>query len=271
VEDLEDAERRSDAWRSWRERALALDHEIVAAGDGVSLEDLVAQADATPADDLPARMERATRRLAELEQERERLRETKGAEENEMRRMTGISASADAAARAQEILADMRRHVETYLRIRVAALLLRKEVDRYRAANQDPLLVRGGNLFASLSCGSFATISSEMEEDEPRLVGVRPNGAAVHVGGMSSGTRDQLYLALRFATLERYLSSSESMPFVVDDILINFDDERALATLTVLAEFSAKTQVLLFTHHARIRDMAAALVSPHGVFVQDLP
>ena len=58
---------------------------------------------------------------------------------------------------------------------------------------------------------------------------------------------------------------------VVDDILINFDDRRALATLEVLAEFSAKTQVLLFTHHTRIRDMAAALASPNGVFVQSLP
>ena len=128
-----------------------------------------------------------------------------------------------------------------------------------------------GALFASLSCGSFSTISSEIADDEPRLVGVRPDGASVHVGGMSSGTRDQLYLALRFATLERYLTSSEPMPFVVDDILINFDDRRALATLEVLAEFSAKTQVLLFTHHTRIRDMAAELASPNGVFVQSLP
>jgi uncharacterized protein YhaN len=114
-------------------------------------------------------------------------------------------------------------------------------------------------------------ISSEIADDEPRLVGVRPDGMTVPMGGMSSGARDQLYLALRLATLERYLATSEPMPFVVDDILINFDDGRALATLKVLADFSARTQVLLFTHHARIAEMAASLESPNGVFLQQLP
>jgi uncharacterized protein YhaN len=87
---------------------------------------------------------------------------------------------------------------------------------------------------------------------------------------MSSGTRDQLYLALRFATLERYLATSEPIPFIVDDILINFDDDRALATLKVLADLSAKTQVLLFTHHTRISEMSAGLQSGHGVFIQTI-
>ena len=43
--------------------------------------------------------------------------------------------------------------------------------------------------------------------------------------GMSNGTRDQLYLALRLASLEKYMESSEPMPFIVDDILVDFDDE----------------------------------------------
>jgi uncharacterized protein YhaN len=68
---------------------------------------------------------------------------------------------------------------------------------------------------------------------------------------MSTGTRDQLYLALRLANLEQYLENAEPMPFVVDDILIQFDDGRARATLATLADFSAKTQVILFTHHGR--------------------
>ena len=46
------------------------------------------------------------------------------------------------------------------------------------------------------------------------------------VDGMSDGTRDQLYLSLRLATLEQHLSKGEPMPFVVDDILIGFDDNR---------------------------------------------
>jgi len=69
---------------------------------------------------------------------------------------------------------------------------------------------------------------------------------------MSSGTRDQLYLALRLANLEWRLEKHGSMPFIADDILVNFDDVRSAATLKALAELAKKNQVTLFTHHRQI-------------------
>jgi uncharacterized protein YhaN len=200
------------------------------------------------------------------------LLQAKGAEENELRRMTGGSAAAEAAEKVQEALASLRGHVEHYLRVRVAATLLRKEVERYREANQDPLLLRAGELFKALTLGSFHRVRTEVgPDDEPRLVGVRADGKVVSVDGMSGGSLDQLYLVLRLAALERFMENAEPMPFVVDDILINFDDERARATMDVLLEFSRRTQVLLFTHHSRVREMAEALSSREGVFVHTLP
>jgi uncharacterized protein YhaN len=88
---------------------------------------------------------------------------------------------------------------------------------------------------------------------------------------MSDGTRDQLYLALRLATLERHLAQAEPLPFIVDDILINFDDDRTAATLKVLAELAKKTQVILFTHHARLKELAGEVRNGAGVFVRELP
>ena len=81
---------------------------------------------------------------------------------------------------------------------------------------------------------------------------------------MSSGTRDQLYLALRLATLKWRLETSEAMPFIVDDILINFDDDRSKATLKVLSELSEKNQVILFTHHRQIVETAQSIKSIKG-------
>ena len=90
------------------------------------------------------------------------------------------------------------------------------------------------------------------------LKGVRPDGRLVGVEGMSDGSHDQLYLALRLASLESWLQSHEPIPFVVDDILLNFDDRRATAALAALAELSRRTQVLFFTHHRHIIDLAAS-------------
>jgi len=103
------------------------------------------------------------------------------------------------------------------------------------------------------------------------LVGIRSkSGAPVHVEGMSDGTADQLYLALRLASLEQYLEHNKALPFVVDDILLRFDDERALATLDVLADLAGKTQILFFTHHRHLVELAQKNLDPSKLSIQDL-
>jgi uncharacterized protein YhaN len=100
----------------------------------------------------------------------------------------------------------------------------------------------------------------------------RPGGGeAVAVDGMSDGTADQLFLALRLAGLEHYLDANEAMPFVVDDILITFDDERAAAALQALCALSARTQVIFFTHHRHLLELAAGVLDPSAVFAHSLP
>jgi uncharacterized protein YhaN len=87
---------------------------------------------------------------------------------------------------------------------------------------------------------------------------------------MSSGTRDQLYLALRLASLEWRLASHEPMPFILDDILVNADDARSKAALKILGELAARTQIILFTHHRRIVDEATQLATTSGLQVHEL-
>jgi len=165
-----------------------------------------------------------------------------------------------ASALAEAVLMAVRSNAEQYVRVKLASRILRDEIERYRQQHQGPLLERASEHFAVLTQGSFAGLRADInEKDEPVLVGVRPNDDRVYVEGMSSGTRDQLYLSLRLASLERYMDSAEPMPFIVDDILVHFDDERSVATLGVLAELARKTQIILFTHHRRLVEQAQAL------------
>ena len=73
---------------------------------------------------------------------------------------------------------------------------------------------------------------------------------------MSEGTADQLYLALRLAALELRRSSHPQMPLVLDDVLITSDDERAANILQALARFAEHGQVMIFTHHRHLIDVA---------------
>ena len=79
---------------------------------------------------------------------------------------------------------------------------------------------------------------------------------------MSAGTADQLYLALRVASVEDYLDRASALPFVADDLFINFDDERSAAGLKILAALALRTQVLFFTHHRHLLDVAASALYP---------
>lgn len=75
---------------------------------------------------------------------------------------------------------------------------------------------------------------------------------------MSTGTRDQLFLALRLAAIVHYIEGSEALPIIADDLLTDFDDARAAQALVLLSELSAKVQVIFFTHHKHLLSLAEA-------------
>jgi len=66
---------------------------------------------------------------------------------------------------------------------------------------------------------------------------------------MSDGTRDQLYMALRLAALELHLEQATTLPFIADDLFVNYDNARSKAGLEALRKLSEQTQVLFLSHH----------------------
>jgi uncharacterized protein YhaN len=96
----------------------------------------------------------------------------------------------------------------------------------------------------------------DAKDDAPRLWGIRPDGQQVDVTGMSEGTRDQLYLALRLAALELQVEQGLNLPLIADDLFINFDDTRTAAGLRVLGELSQKMQIVFLTHHDHLVPLA---------------
>ncbi len=171
------------------------------------------------------------------------------------------SPAVEQAAEAQRQLARVRNLVEHYARVRLAGAAVARVLERYRKENQGPVLARASELFSMLTLGSFESLEVGFgESDEPVLVAVR-DGRRLETSALSDGTLDQLYLALRVASLERLTESRGPLPLLLDDVLVHFDNQRAAAALAVLAELAKRTQVILFTHHARVVDLARRAVS----------
>ena len=76
----------------------------------------------------------------------------------------------------------------------------------------------------------------------------------------STGSADQLYLALRVAAVEDSLDHGTPLPFIADDLFINFDDDRAAAGFKVLGDLAKRTQVIFFTHHQHLMAVAESAI-----------
>jgi chromosome segregation protein len=137
---------------------------------------------------------------------------------------------------------------------KIAATMLNAAIEKHREAQSDPLMLRAGALFSTLTSGSFSGLLQDYdsEDDQPRLVGVRKSGERVFINGMSEGTRDQLYLSLRLAYIEDYADRAEPVPFIGDDIFQTFDDERTASGLKAFASTAVLFQPILFTHHLSV-------------------
>ena len=271
-DELKHAERKSAQHLQTKQAIDIVEQEILEAGEGATVAELELETKDVDVDDLPGRIEALSNKIDdELEPRRTDLAEIKGREEKELELMDGSDHAAVLADQAQAVLAGIRADSECYVRVKLAGRVLRDEIERYRKENQGPLVKRAGEHFATLTLGSFEGIMTDFnDKDEPVLEGIRPKGERVTVEGMSTGARDQLYLALRLASLEKYMESAEPMPFIVDDVLVDFDDKRSEAALSSLALLAEKTQVILFTHHTRVVDQAIKLQKrlQGSIFVQ---
>lgn len=246
-------------------------HQLHQYGEGLSIDELEKEAQEQDTDQVADQLAQLESMLADLSDQRDEGRDQRQKLIVEIQALDGSSKAAEAAERAEQLLATIVPDAEQYVRLTISRLILEEQIERYRQANQTPVLKRAGDLFAKLTLGSFSGLRDEIDDKgKPVLLGVRPDKREVNVSGMSEGTRDQLFLALRLATIDLQRDQEDPLPFVVDDILVGFDDKRSKACLEVLAEFAKKTQVLVFTHHSMVAHSAKELGNEKEIFVHEL-
>jgi uncharacterized protein YhaN len=197
------------------------------------------------------------------------------AAEAEIRRLKERQGIGAAAQAANDAAVEMGVWANRWLWLRAAGLLLAKAVERYRAANQHPLVQRADEIFDAIAATTgdnpIVRLSVDYtDEENPVLVGSRRDGSKCPVTGMSDGTLDQLYLSLRIAAIERYIDGAQALPFIADGLFITSDDERTVPGILTFAELGKRTQVLLFTHHNYVVEAAKTALGPGAVRIHHL-
>ncbi|SAL73984.1 AAA domain protein [Caballeronia peredens] len=248
-----------------RELVAAVDDTraaLIKGGDGLTLDELVAEVEGADMPAVQAELSRIGAALSESVRIASDSATTLDAARRELAAISGEANAARAEAKRQEALAAMADAAERFVKVETASTLLKWAIDRYRERRQGPMLSRASAIFSELTLGTFSRLVVDYDRQPMALSAVRASGEHVEIGGMSEGTRDQLYLALRLAALEEHGEKASALPFVADDLFINFDDGRARAGLRVLAQIAKRTQVIFLSHHDHLLEIVREVFGP---------
>ncbi len=179
-------------------------------------------------------------RLAEIEKEIQLAEKNNGLET-----LQHQSASVDAQ------IADHDRRINLLKCTRRLLERTRAEVARH---HQPAALIEASHWLAQLTEGRYVQITTAA--DEARLDVHDAAGVIWNPERLSRGTREQVFLALRLALVRDLHEQGITLPIVMDDALVNFDDRRARAASRTLVEFmndrNGDHQMLVLTCHAHV-------------------
>ncbi len=255
IEQLPELEEQAAKKRELR-KSLALLRQQLAHASPQSEAELRARLTGLDVPALESERERCRTERVRLEQEQTSAQRT----EEQARRALEVIDASDRAALAREAMesaaARYRSAIRPWARLKLARALLQEALNRFRERAQAPMVSAASAYFSLMTGGAYERLVTDEREDRPVLCAQRAGGVTIGIEAMSEGTADQLYLALRLAALELRRPSHPPMPLVLDDTLITSDDARAANILRALARFAEGSQVMLFTHHRHLLDVA---------------
>jgi uncharacterized protein YhaN len=232
--------------------------QLAIVGGGRSIDDLVREASSTdPAalevadateeatlDGIEAEEREVMARIGALEA---RIAQLEAAEELGVRRQELAIVEGRAAAMSHE-------WVVTALALR----LLEETRARYERERQPDVVRAAESHFERITGGRYARIVAPPGDASVRVE--TEGGESRATEELSRGTGEQLYLALRFGLIEEFARHAEPLPVVMDDILVNFDADRAARAASAIGDLAERHQVLYFTCHP----WTAELLDPGG-------
>lgn len=154
----------------------------------------------------------------------------------------------------EELDEQMSAAARAHDRLRLAERLIREADRQFREAHQPDIVRRASNYLAEVTGGRYTQLFLEEANARQHALQVRDGDGVLHevaVGarGLSRGTRDQVFLALRLAVADHLDAGHERLPLILDELFVHWDGERQAAGLQGLARMAGDRQIILFTCH----------------------
>lgn len=211
-------------------------------------------------DELERQRNRAAERISLLSDEaREKFGEWTLAR-NRLDAVGGDGAVAALDASRTTLLLTIEELGYRYLKLRTGALAAGSALELYRERHRSSMMRRASDAFSQITRGDYAGLTARADRDRETLIGLTRDGGSRLTDAMSTGTRYQLYLALRLAGYEEFAALRPPVPFIADDIMETFDEPRSEEVFRLFGEMARIGQVIYLTHHRHLCDIARTVV-----------
>ena len=159
------------------------------------------------------------------------------------------------ATEREGVISEIREALVEWRRLAIAQAFIQETLRRYELERQPAVLTRTGTSFSCITEGRYVRLVTR--EDGIDVIGA--DGSRLDAALLSRGATEQLYLCLRLALAAEFGRLAVPLPLVMDDVLVNFDPERARLSAQVLLDATPEHQILLFTCHPETVDLLIAL------------
>ena len=156
---------------------------------------------------------------------------------------------------------DLKNAIEMWVELKVTAKLFGLAMEAYEKNDQDSIVERASKYFSIMTQEAYSQVLVPRGEQDKKKIQVEAtaSGNRKEPNELSQATKEQLHLAMRLANASHYAERCVDLPLITDDILVNFDEDRAKAAAKLLVTYAADGhQVLLFTCHRRMVDVFQA-------------
>jgi uncharacterized protein YhaN len=160
-------------------------------------------------------------------------------------------------SKKEALYARLNNAASEWAALAICRALLEKTRERYEKERQPKVIQSASDIIKRMTNGVYIRVLSPLGQQ--RFEMETSSEERKEVGVLSRGTREQLYLAIRFGLIKEY--SGEPLPVIMDDILVNFDPKRVMEAAKSILELSETHQVLFFTCHPEIKDLFLGLNS----------
>lgn len=148
----------------------------------------------------------------------------------------------------QEILKnELEGHVQRWEKAKLSETFIQEIFEQLSTQKFAALLKQVSKYFAYFTLGEYSECLLEKEQVEVE----RKDGQRFLLKDLSTGTRNQLYLAFRLGFIRLHLQECR-FPVIIDDGWVHYDQKRKQAFFDVLADISQHTQVICFSSDKEI-------------------